>query len=401
MSPASSATTSAPLPSDSSDLIGAAQALVPRIRAAREEGERLRHVAPDIAAALSAAHLLHMYLPRALGGPQAHPLVAYRAVEILSRADGSVGWCAMIASAQSAYTGWLGMEAGRHVAGTPANVSLAGSIRPLGRARVVEGGWRVSGQWDFASGVHHATWMICTCIVVDGDKPRRDAAGAPVLRVMWVPRGQIRLLDTWHVVGLRGTGSHDFAVDDVFVPTAHATWATDPPQHLGPNYDARLNTTWAWTPTLANALGIARGAMDAFADMATRTTTMSTAALRDRAPTQARTGEAEAIIESARAYAFAAIGELWDLASAGVTGPALDAPLTRARLAITHGIHEARRAVDLLFHAAGTNAVYARSHLERCFRDIHVAVQHGAALPVHYESAGKSLLGLRPTDPGW
>ena len=140
--------------------------------------------------------------------------------------------------------------------------------------------------------------------------------------------------------------------------------------------------------------------MDAFTELATtRASTMSTALLRDRPLVQARTAEAEAIINAARAYVLDTIEHIWTLACAGDYD--LDAEIMQARLAITHGMHEARRAVDLLFHAAGTNAVYARDPLERCFRDIHVAIQHGAALPVHMESAGKVLLGLRPTDPGW
>ena len=126
---------------------------------------------------------------------------------------------------------------------------------------------------------------------------------------------------------------------------------------------------------------------------------MSPGLLRDRTLVQARAAEAEAVINAARAYVLDAVGRVWALACAGSTD--LDKAIMQARLAITHGMHEARRAVDLLFHAAGTNAVYAGNPLERCFRDIHVAIQHGAALPVHMESAGKALLGLRPIDPGW
>ena len=383
------------------EAIAAAEALVPQVLAAREEGEQLRHVPPAMARALADAGLFQMFLPRGLGGRQMSPLAAFRVVETISRADGSIGWCVMIASVQTAHVGWLPPEVGRSIAGSPPDLRMAGSIRPLGTAQPVEGGYRIRGQWDFASGCHHATWLIAPCVIQDGGKPRLDASGAPLWRVMWVPREQVTLKDTWRVVGLRGTGSHDFAVDDVFVPAAHTSMTSEPQCHPGVNYDRRLQTTWAWTATVANSLGIARGAMDAFSEMATsRATTMQSALLRDRPRVQAITGEAEAIISGARAYVHHAVGHLWALANAGESN--LDQPVTQARLAITHGMHEARRAVDLLFHAAGTNAVYlASGPLERCFRDIHVAIQHGAALPVHMESAGKSLLGLRPTDPGW
>lgn len=382
------------------DVVTAAQALVPMVRAHREQAERLRRVPPEMANAMLGAGLLHMYLPKALGGPQASPLEAYHAVEAVSRADGSMGWCAMIASVQSAHVGWLRPDVGRKIAGDPANLSMAGSIRPLGKATPVNGGYRVSGQWDFASGVHHATWVIAPCIIMDGKEPRSDSQGAPVWRIMWVPKSDFTIIETWDVVGLRGTGSHDFAIDDVFVPEEHSSMTSEPQQHQGLNYDRRLQMTWAWTATVANALGIARGAMDVFAEMATtRASTMQTALLRDRPLIQAQTAEAEAIICGARAYVLDAVGRLWERAGTGDSE--LDIAVAQARLAITHGMHEARRAVDLVFHAGGTNAIYARSPLERYFRDIHVAIQHGAALPVHMESAGKVLFGLRPTDPGW
>lgn len=382
------------------EAISAAEALVPQIRAAREESERLRHVPPAIAAALQKAGFLHMFLPKVLGGPQFSPLTAYHVVETISRADGSIGWCAMISAAQSAYMGWLSMDAGRTIAGTPANLSMAGSIRPLGKATPVAGGYRVSGQWDFASGIHHSTWLVSTSLIMDGDKPRRDANGAPVWRVMLIPRREVEIVDTWNVVGLRGTGSHDFVVKDVFVPDAHSFSPAEPPVQTAPNYHQRCHSSWVWTASVANALGIALGAKDAFVEMATtRASTMSTALLRDRPMVQARMGEAEAIISAARAFVLESVGRLWTLANQGATD--LDEPVMKARLSIVHGMHEARRAVDLLFHAAGTNAVYAKSPLERCFRDIHVAIQHGACLPQYIESAGKIVLGLRPTDPGW
>jgi alkylation response protein AidB-like acyl-CoA dehydrogenase len=155
-----------------------------------------------------------------------------------------------------------------------------------------------------------------------------------------------------------------------------------------------------WTTTVANALGIARGAVDDFVELATReASTMSTALLRDRPLVQATVARAEAILCAARAYVHDAVGQAWEAFEAGDPDPTRQ--ITQARFAIMHGIHEAVRSVDLIFHAAGTNAIYTRNPLERHFRDIHIAVQHGAALPGHFESAGKALMGLRPSDPGW
>ncbi|MBX9700814.1 MAG: hypothetical protein K2X74_15360, partial [Acetobacteraceae bacterium] len=155
-----------------------------------------------------------------------------------------------------------------------------------------------------------------------------------------------------------------------------------------------------WTPSAANALGIARGAIDALAALAqTEASTLSTQLLRDRPAVQARIGEAEAIVRAARAYVFDAVGTVWAALGAGRAPD--DMQIAQARLAITHAMHESVRAVDKVFHAAGTNAIYTTLPLERAFRDVHVAVQHGAALPSYFESAGKVLMGLRPTDIGW
>src|SRR5262249_27075611 len=161
----------------------------------------------------------------------------------------------------------------------------------------------------------------------------------------------------------------------------------------------RLHLSWIWTATAANALGIARGALDTFVALAGKSTTMSTAPLRERPLAQTRMAEAEAILGAARAYLKAAVAALWS--RAGRSHSDLDAAIVQARLAITHAMHEAVRSVDLVFHAAGTNAVHGHNHLERYFRDIHVAVQHAAGLPAHMQAAGKALLGLRPEDPGW
>lgn len=380
--------------------MAAARRLAPQVRAQREEGERLRHVPAPLVEALAEAGLLQMYLPRSMGGPELPPLAVFAAVEEISRADGSIGWCVMIATGVSNSMGLLEAEVGREMAGRPADIRLAGSIRPMGRARAVDGGYRIEGRWDFASGANHARWLMCPCVLWDGDKPMRTAAGGAVARAFWVPAHSATILDTWHVLGLRGTGSHDFSVADVFVPESRSSAMGAPPREKGPLYDPRLSLSWIWTGTVANALGIARSALDAFTELAsTKSSTMSTALLRDRAPVQARVAEAEAILSAARAYVLTSVGDLWARANQGRTD--FDGQIAQARLAIAHGMHEAARAVDLVFHAAGTNAVYEKNPLERHFRNIHVAVQHAAGLPAHMESAGKVLLGLRPADPGW
>lgn len=387
-------------PGAEADLAVAAKRLIPQVLAAREECERLRRMPVAVVEALAKAGLMQMYLPRAMGGPEVAPLVAFRAIEEISSASGSIGWCTMIATAVTNSMGWLDVDVGRAIAGTPADTRLAGSIRPQGRARAVEGGYRIDGHWDFASGINHARWVLCPCILWGADAPMRTSAGVARTRSFLIPAQAVTIEDTWHVLGLRGTGSHDFAARDVFVAESHSFAHAEPPRQTSPLYDRRLFLSWVWTATVGNAMGIARGALADFANLAAyKATTTTTTLLRDRPLVQARVAEAEAILSGARAYLFSAVGELWARANAGERD--LDAGIVQARLAITHGMHEAARSVDLVFHAAGTNAIYENNRLERHFRDVHVALQHGAALPAHMEAAGQALLGLRPGEPGW
>src|SRR5262245_42399192 len=374
--------------------------LAPHIRAVREELETTRRVPLSLVQAINDAGLFRPYLPHALGGLELPPLTVFRIIEEISKVDGSVGWCTMIASSESLFSGWLQTDIARALFGQPPDMRMAGSLRPEGQAYPVDGGYRIRGRWDFASGIHHANLLLCTCTVMAGDAPRQTPAGVPEIRSMLIPVHEATIVDTWSVVGMCGTGSHDFIVDDVFVPAAHSFSLLEPPQAPGRLYQPRLLFVVLWSGTVANALGMARGAMDAFIELATQAgSTSSPILLRDRALVQTQIAEAEAILSAARAYVLASVGAAWEAVCAGVPDPSRE--IAQARLAITHGMHEAVRVVDRLFHAAGTNAIYRKYGLERYFRDVHTAVQHAAGLPVHIESAGKVFLGLRPHDLGW
>ena len=374
-------------------IVAAALRLAPLVRAARADAEQMRQTPPGLAAEMTKAGIYQMYLPASAGGPETPPLVAFRVVEELSRIDGSVGWCAMIATALSLNVGRLPTDVARELAGTPADYRGAGSARPGGKAWPVEGGYRVKGRWNFASGIQNANWLYATCVMADtGEKP--------VLRAMWVPRSDVTIVDTWQTMGMRGTGSQDFTIDDVFVPERRSRLSDAPPVETGPLFNPRAWYVTLWTPSAANALGIARGAIDSLTEIAaTEASTMSTNLLRDRPRVQERLAEAEAIVNAARAYVFDAVGRLWGTLSAGQEPT--DQQIAQGRLSLVHAMHESVRAVDKVFHAAGTNAIYNRLPLERAFRDAHVAVQHASALPGYFESAGKVLLGLTPSDPGW
>ena len=382
------------------DIVAAARALAPMVMAGRQDAEQTRRLPPHVAAAFAAGGLFQMSLPKSMGGLELPPLTSFQVIEEISKADASAGWCVMVANAIAAFMALMPKEVGRRFAGQPADFRAAGSLRPMGKAFATEGGYRVKGQWNFASGIDHATWLYCSAIVMDGDAPRLAPNGAPTVRAMWVPAHEATIVDTWSTMGMRGTGSQDYIVDDVFVPADHTCSVADKPLEAGCLYHPRITFAASWTGTAANALGNARGAIDAFKTLAaSEGTTQSATLLRDRPYIQARLAEAEAILNAARAYVIDATATAWQAVCRD--DPNLDQPVAQVRLAIAHGMREAVRAVDLVFHAAGTNAIYSRNPLERYFRDAHVAVQHLAALPVHYESAGKVLMGLRPADMGW
>jgi indole-3-acetate monooxygenase len=385
------------------DIVATAIRLADHARTMGQEAERLRHTPPELAAELTKAGIYQLYLPRSMGGPEYDPITVFRVIEEISKADGSIGWNAMIANAMALNMGRLPAEAGSEIAGTPADYRAAGSARPggpvTGRCWPVDGGWKLSGQWNFASGIHNARWAYCTAVTMDGDKPVLNAAGKPVMRTLWVPREEIEILDTWNVMGMRGTGSTDFVVKDVIVPE-HRTVPTDRPAlETTPLFNHRARFVFLWTPSAANTLGIARGAIDALAELASQTTTLSTTPLRNRAAVQIAVGEADAMVSATRAHVISAVSQVWSRVTAGQDPT--DNEVAQGRIAITHAMHESVRAVDKIFHAAGTHAIYPQMRLERAFRDIHVAIQHGAALPSYYESNGKVVLGLRPDDVGW
>ena len=382
------------------DVVEVARGLQAEIKDSREEVEANRRLPSSLVEKMDRAGLFRLSLPRSMGGPECDPLTSFTAVEELSRADGSVGWCSMLSSTCSLFAGFLAADVGRAMFGEPPSFRMAGSIRPEGRAVVVDGGFRASGHWDYASGINHANWLLCTCVVEDRNGPRITDGGVPETRSLLVPVEAAKVHDNWSTVGMRGTGSHDFSLDDVFIPAEHSFKLFGTPCETTPLYHPRLFLVAAWAPVAANALGMARGAMDGFTRLASESgSTASATPLRERSMVQTKVGEAEAIIGAARAYVIDSVDAAWRAVCDGSED--LDSEVAVARLSITHAIWESVRAVDLLFHAAGTNAVHRRHPLERFFRDVHTAAQHVAGSPSSIEAAGQALLGLRPDSPGW
>ena len=382
------------------ELVAAARKLRPRIVAARDEIDQSRSLPPGLVSALDQAGLFRPFVTRSLGGMEVDPITAFRAVEQVSIADGSVGWCCFIAGSIGMYSGWLETSVARGLFGYPATLRGAGSFRPLGTARITDGGFVASGQWDFASGCQHANWLFLNCVVIDDNGPRYNPDSLPQLRMMTVPVAQARIIDNWSVIGLHGTGSNDVAITDLFVPENHTFALTDQPYDQAPLCTFRTALPTTFTPLAGNTLGMARGALDAFLEMAgAKASTMNVSLLRDRPPVQEVVGRAEAIISSARAYVLQAAGNMWDAVKSGKPDPGDE--VLQARLAVTHAVHESVRAIDMLYHASGTNAVRSSNLLERYFRDVHTAMMHAGGLLTNFEQGGRVTMVLPPGGPGW
>jgi len=370
----------------------AVQALVPEIRVAADRVERDRRVPAELVAAIARAGIFRLCVPRTLGGLEVDPATMVRALEALAAADGATGWSAMIGATSGVASAYLPDAAAREIYADPETIT-GGAFAAFGKAIVVDGGYRVTGRWPFASGCEHCTWLMGGAVPIDHGTPRLLPNGMPDARLMLLPAREFRIIDTWTVAGLRGTGSHDIAVDDAFVPAGRSvSLVTDAPRATGALYAFPVFGLLA-LGICAVALGIARAAIDELVRLAlAKTPTGSRRRLADRPVLQVEVAEAEAILGGARALVFDAIDAAWTMAS---TAGAIDLrQRARLRLAATHATRSAARTVDLMYHAGGGTAVYATSPLQRHFRDVHVATQHVMVAPPTLELAGRLLLGL-------
>ena len=403
MSPISGPEPTEPMSTDGSelpsytrdDLLTAARKLAPGIRAASDEIERGRTLTEPIVQALADAGLYRMFLPRSLGGGEVHPLTYFDVVEELARADSAVGWSVLIST--STMTGTVRALADPVLVPmftSPRRTIMGGSAPPRGRAVPVSGGYRVTGRWTQGSNVRIAGWFHVGCHIWDGDQQRLGPAGGPVYLQCTFDPSDAEVIDTWTTTGMRGTGSHDYAVTDLFVPEAltHGTIADS----LRPQ---PLYQFAGWTHIAHAALGlaIARVAIEEFVGLAggKRATWMAgEGQLAQRTTIQAKVAQAEALVGSGRAYVREATADMWETVGRGDR----PSPDQRAvyRLAIAHAMANAVQAVDLMYAAGGATSIYARSRLDRCLRDVHTAAAHVWVAPDTYELAGRLLLGLDP-----
>ena len=386
-------------PSDS-PILHDAIAMATKIRASRDQIEQERRLPAPIVKAMKDAGVFGMAMPLTWGGPELDPLTQFRVIEALAMADGSVGWCAMINCDGGYITAFLDQDVG-HALYPDIQAATAAAATITGQAARVPGGYRVSGRFPFASGCQHCEWVWLGCAVVDRT-PRVDDNGVPETRQCLLKLSECEILDTWFTTGLRGTGSNDLRVDDVFVPTERTFSFRDPAliKRPGPLYAFPFMFT---TKGSAPALGIARHAIDMLIDTVSRKPARryvigerpeAPKLMRDEVFVQEAVGRAETMLASARAYQFEVMGDLWTTLSKG--GKPTPQQIAWVTTAATHVMGVCADVVRLVCNVAGGTAVYQTGPFDRCLRDILTMNQHVIATLRTYEMAGRLLLGLEP-----
>jgi alkylation response protein AidB-like acyl-CoA dehydrogenase len=361
----------------------AVAALAPVIAARSGESERARRVPPDLVEKLTAAGCFRMLVPRSHGGTELDFPSEMRVIEELARADGSVGWTVMIGSLAPVLLGKLPRATFDALYAEGPDVILAGTVKPSGGATPVDGGFRATGQWSFASGCQHSDWFVAHCIVDDGRQPP--------IRMMVLPPAEVEIKDTWSVSGLCGTGSHDFVVNDAFVPAERSFVLWDEPCLDVPLLripELSLSSLRAG----AVAVGIAHGALGEVNALATaKVPLFSDGTLASNPLFQNQLADADAQLRAARALLYADAETAWTTAVAGT--PFTPEHRARIRGTATWVARTATSVVDTAYTAGGGSSIYTTSPLQRRLRDIHALTQHFAVKSDTFTKAGAVLAG--------
>lgn len=376
-----------------------ARSVAPVLEAAHDRIDAEREMPPDVLDAIHGAALWRMSLPRSLGGGEVSPPILSQMTEIIAKADASAGWvlgqgtgCAMSAA-------FMDDAPARQVFGA-ADAVLAWGAGTAGKAVACDGGYRVTGSWQFASGGKHATWLGGHSMVFEADGgPRLNKDGRHVDRTALFPRDVAEIHDDWHVMGLRGTRSEGYTVTDLFVPEELTLNRDDPAECRNPAPLYVFPTTLVYASCFSGvALGICRGALDDLIALASKKTQRSArSSMRESPVFHTEIAELEARWGAARAYQQTTIAEVTDAVSA--SGKLSTENRARIRLAATHAINEATNVVHRVYRMAGSTAIFENAPFERRFRDMHAVSQQMQARQSHYETVGRQMMGLDSSSP--
>jgi indole-3-acetate monooxygenase len=362
------------------DISSMARELAPQI-------ERDRQLPDDLLALLRRSGLMRAGAPIEVGGQELAPALALRCAEEIACGDASTGWCVSIAITSSLLGSYLPAESSAELFGAGQGIA-AGVWAPRGKARPIDGGVVVSGRWAFCSGITHSDLLFAGCTIDSDEDATRER---PVPSVVAIRKEDLQILDTWHTLGLRGTGSHDAVADEVFVPGTCTFSLFDGPLLDRPLYRFPIFGFFALSIAAA-ALGNARGAIDELVALAARKVGQGSArTLAERPHTHVSVAEAEASLRAARAAYYDAINTAWQAVQNDQ--PASVDMRNDLRLAATHAVRSSADVVRSMYDLGGGTAIYDDSPLQRRFRDAHTASAHFQVNAASRELPGRLILG--------
>src|SRR3954452_17733553 len=387
---------------DAQAVVQAAAALHPVLREYRDEIEREQRFPPPLVGKMRAAGFYRMVVPRSLGGLGGDPLTYLRVVELMAEGCGSVGW--NLANNGIVQLVSLGLpDEGVHefYAKGPDTAGAGTAVQGGGQAVPVEGGYRVTGRWSFGSGSPEASWMLGSFQILDDGRPRLSPEGKPLYWRGFFSRAEVEIVPgSWDVTGLRGTGSFDWTVENVFLPErrtmVHAGVPLDNQWYRWPGTTYQLPTQcWIGPHHSAVITGIARAGIEALIELAGgKTPRGRTGLLCDNPQVQDAVGRADAILNAGRAYRTAMITELWNTIAGG--GETTLEQRARCRLASTYAAESARAAMDLMYRYGGSTSFKRDSRLAECWRDLQTVGQTVTLAPEWYPIGGRVYLGIDP-----
>ncbi len=379
----------------SNPTLARARALGGDIDVAADEIERTRRMPPALLGKLHRARLCRMLLPRAFDGDEVEPGTYLLALEAVARHDASVGWNLFTANSAALIAPHLEPATARAIF-TPADAVVAWGPPNATVATVEPGGYRVSGRWSFASGCRCATWMGLHCQVAEpGGAIRLSKAGHPVIRTMLFPIEKARLIDTWDTIGLRGTASDSYSVEDLFVADAFTGTREEPESRRDPGRLYAFPMQGLYAVGVAGvALGTAGAMLDAFRELAAGKTPRGLNRLADSAVIQSGVALAEARLGAARAYAIETLADIYARARPDAVIDLADR--ARVRLAASNAIQGAIEVADWTYKRAGVDAIFPGGAFQRRFRDIHTLSQQTQSRDAQFEAVGQVMLGRPP-----
>jgi alkylation response protein AidB-like acyl-CoA dehydrogenase len=372
------------------ELVARVEPVLREYAPAAEAGRRL---APEAMNALIDAGLMRVWIPRAYGGMEMDVVPALQLFERVARIDSAAGWLVANQNGLSTLGALFPEEATAEIFADP-RVVCAGGWFPPGMAAPVQGGYRVSGQWAFGSGSNYATWLTGQAFVHEDGAPRLGPDGNPVALIVFFPAAEAEVLDNWRTLGMRGTGSHDYRISDVFIPERR-TWMVSPVDASNPAYVSPLPRLGLWLVGPVNAsvaLGIAQAAVDDLVALAaTKVPSYTQTGLADKPVVQERVARAQAYLDAGRRSVYGSVQDAWEFARSGArVGMAQGIPVA---LAGSFAIEAACTAVDLVHASAGTTGIRDEHRFQQYFRDVHTLSQHAFSSASRFESLGKLLLG--------